>query len=252
MAARRQTGNAATVTHRLELDALLPAVEGLRRSVEAVALPLEVEGAQQARREQAALIDQLDDYVLPRLRSLDAPLLAVVGGSTGAGKSTLVNSVLREAVTRSGVLRPTTRSPVLIHHPDDEAWFAGGRVLPGLARETGGRQRFAVMMLKPKYGIGYGNRDPRGLTGRSDVAGNTHKAGDVARGITDRELGGQAPTALAVGIPMQFELIPNRASGAQDFGVLGFVACRQIGRENLADGLADKIGAFLQADAAQQ
>ena len=138
MAARRQTGNAANVTHRLELDTLLPAVEGLRRSVEAVALPLEVEGAQQARREQAALIDQLDDYVLPRLRSLDAPLLAVVGGSTGAGKSTLVNSVLREAVTRSGVLRPTTRSPVLIHHPDDEAWFAGGRVLPGLARETGG------------------------------------------------------------------------------------------------------------------
>jgi len=126
------------VTHRLELDALLPAVEGLRRSVESVALPLEVEGAQQARREQAALIDQLDDYVLPRLRSLDAPLLAVVGGSTGAGKSTLVNSVLREAVTRSGVLRPTTRSPVLIHHPDDAAWFAGGRVLPGLARETGG------------------------------------------------------------------------------------------------------------------
>ena len=100
------------MTHRLELDTLLPAVEGLRRSVEAVALPLEVEGAQQARREQAALIDQLDDYVLPRLRSLDAPLLAVVGGSTGAGKSTLVNSVLREAVTRSGVLRPTTRSPV--------------------------------------------------------------------------------------------------------------------------------------------
>ncbi len=126
------------VTHRLELDALLPAVEGLRRSVEAVELPLEVEGAQQARREQAALIDQLDDYVLPRLRSLDAPLLAVVGGSTGAGKSTLVNSVLREAVSRSGVLRPTTRSPVLIHHPDDAAWFAGGRVLPGLARETGG------------------------------------------------------------------------------------------------------------------
>jgi len=126
------------VTNRLELDALLPAVEELRGSVEAVDLPLEVEGAQQARRERAALIDQMDDYVLPRLRSLDAPLLAVVGGSTGAGKSTLVNSVLRAAVTRTGVLRPTTRSPVLVHHPDDVAWFAGSRVLPGLARETGG------------------------------------------------------------------------------------------------------------------
>jgi energy-coupling factor transporter ATP-binding protein EcfA2 len=125
------------VTNRLEITTLMPAVEGLRAAVEAVELPLEVQGAAEARRERQALIDQLDDYVLPRLRSLDAPLLAVVGGSTGAGKSTLVNSVLGVPVTRSGVLRPTTRSPVLVHHPDDVAWFSGSRVLPGLARETG-------------------------------------------------------------------------------------------------------------------
>ncbi len=66
-----------------------------------------------------ALRAQLDDYVLPRLRSQDAPLLTVVGGSTGAGKSTLVNSIVGQMVSRSGVLRPTTRSPVLVHHPDD-------------------------------------------------------------------------------------------------------------------------------------
>ena len=65
------------------------------------------------------------------------PLLAVVGGSTGAGKSTLVNSLVGEPVTRRGVLRPTTRSPVLVHHPADAGWFAGTRVLPGLARTTG-------------------------------------------------------------------------------------------------------------------
>ena len=46
-----------------------------------------------------AVVDQVDDYLLPRLRDLDAPLLAVVGGSTGAGKSTLVNSVLGARVT---------------------------------------------------------------------------------------------------------------------------------------------------------
>ena len=40
-------------------------------------------------------------------------------------------------VTRSGVLRPTTRAPVLVHHPDDRAWFEGDRVLPSLARVTG-------------------------------------------------------------------------------------------------------------------
>ncbi len=123
--------------HRFDVDTLLPAVEGLRAAVSAVDMPIQVDGAVAARRERTALLDQLDDYVLPRLRSLDAPLLAVVGGSTGAGKSTLVNSVLGARVTRSGVLRPTTRAPVLVHHPDDVDAFAGTRVLPGLARETG-------------------------------------------------------------------------------------------------------------------
>jgi Dynamin family len=112
-------------------------VLSLRAAVEGLTLPLEVEGVGQARRERAALLDQLDDYVLPRLRSFDAPLLAVVGGSTGAGKSTLVNSLVGQVVSRSGVLRPTTRSPVLVHHPDDVGSFTGRRILPGLARLTG-------------------------------------------------------------------------------------------------------------------
>jgi hypothetical protein len=118
-------------------DRLLRRVEVLRARVAAVELPLDVERVASARREQTALLAQVDDYLLPRLRALDAPLLAVVGGSTGAGKSTLVNSVLGRVVTRSGVLRPTTRSPVLVHHPEDTAWFDGGRVLPSLARVTG-------------------------------------------------------------------------------------------------------------------
>ena len=122
---------------RSEQDGLLDAVTGLRERAESLVLPLDVEGVAVARRERIELVDQLDDYVLPRLRSLDAPLLAVVGGSTGAGKSTLVNSVLRESVTRSGVLRPTTRAPVLVHSPEDRPWFEGNRVLPSLARVTG-------------------------------------------------------------------------------------------------------------------
>ncbi len=73
---------------------------------------------------------QLDDYILPRYRSLDAPLLAVVGGSTGAGKSTLVNALVGHPVTRAGAIRPTTRQPILLHHPDDAAWFEDQRVLP--------------------------------------------------------------------------------------------------------------------------
>nr|WP_239063266.1 dynamin family protein [Streptomyces sp. SID13031] len=83
------------------------------------------------------MLDQLDDYVLPRLVQLEAPVLAVVGGSTGAGKSTLVNSLIGQVVSEPGVLRPTTRSPVLIHHPADAEWFTGDRVLPQMARSSG-------------------------------------------------------------------------------------------------------------------
>ena len=120
-----------------ELSALLTAVTSLREQVAESTLPLSLPGAAEASVTRTQLLNQLDDYVLPRLRSLDAPLLAVVGGSTGAGKSTLVNSLVGATVSRPGVLRPTTRSPVLVHHPDDTRWFVGDRVLPGLGRITG-------------------------------------------------------------------------------------------------------------------
>ncbi len=116
---------------------LLGSVEHLRRAAALVRLPLDLPGVAEARESRRALVQQIDDYVLPRLRSVDAPLLCVVGGSTGAGKSTLVNSVIGEVVSKTGVLRPTTRSSVLVHHPADEHWFTGTRILPGLARLTG-------------------------------------------------------------------------------------------------------------------
>jgi len=118
---------------------MLGPVTALRERVADARLPLEIPGAAPARANQQALLKQLDDYVLPRLRSLDAPLLAVVGGSTGAGKSTLVNSIVDAEVSRSGVLRPTTTTPVLVHHPADRRWFRDDRILPGLSRVTGAK-----------------------------------------------------------------------------------------------------------------
>jgi hypothetical protein len=121
-------------------ESLLDAVVALRERLAPVAFPLKRAGDAQhdrASAELSAVLTQLDDYVVPRLRQLDAPLLAVVGGSTGAGKSTLVNSIVGSNVTASGVLRPTTRSPVLAHHPDDQRWFDGTRILPTMARTTG-------------------------------------------------------------------------------------------------------------------
>ncbi|WP_246783640.1 dynamin family protein [Cellulomonas persica] len=116
--------------------ALVDALERLRSRLVALELPLDVTDVRRARSDRAAALDQLDDYLLPRLRAHAAPLLVVVGGSTGAGKSTLVNSLLGEQVSAPGVLRPTTRAPVLVHHPLDERWFSTARILPGLARVT--------------------------------------------------------------------------------------------------------------------
>ncbi|WP_240675460.1 dynamin family protein [Cellulomonas endophytica] len=113
---------------------LVDALVLLRARVADLDLPLGGPGIDEARAVRRQVLDQLDDYLLPRLRSSAAPVLVVVGGSTGAGKSTLVNSLLGRAVSRSGVLRPTTRWPVLVHHPLDARWFTTDRVLPGLAR----------------------------------------------------------------------------------------------------------------------
>ncbi|MET9350156.1 dynamin family protein [Streptomyces termitum] len=117
-----------------ERPQLIDALSALRDRVAAVRLPLPLPDASRARQTRAELLAQLDDYLVPRLKDPDAPLLAVVGGSTGAGKSTLVNSLIGRRVSEAGVLRPTTRTPVLVCHPEDQHWFAGLRVLPQLTR----------------------------------------------------------------------------------------------------------------------
>ncbi|MEH1014860.1 GTPase domain-containing protein [Micromonospora sp. CPCC 206060] len=127
-------GRTATTPGKGQPAELPAALTGLRAAVGAARFPLALPSAEPARRDAAGLTAQLDDYLLPRLARLDAPLLVVVGGSTGAGKSTLVNSLVQARVSAAGVLRPTTRSPVLVCNPADSSWFRSGDLLPGLTR----------------------------------------------------------------------------------------------------------------------
>ncbi|WJV48630.1 dynamin family protein [Streptomyces flavofungini] len=166
---------------------LLDALSALRERVAAARFPLPLAGAPRARANRDELLAQLDDYLVPRLRAPEAPLLAVVGGSTGAGKSTLVNSLVGRQVSEAGVLRPTTRTPVLVCHPEDQHWFAGMRVLPHLTRAWA-----------PRRG-GTGEDRARGV-GEVSGAGGTAKAAAGARRESRGSLaaGGESERVLRV------------------------------------------------------
>jgi energy-coupling factor transporter ATP-binding protein EcfA2 len=107
----------------------------------------------------------VEEYLLPRAADLDAPLLVVIMGSTGSGKSSLLNALAGRQVSPSGVLRPTTRRAVAIGHRDD----LGGRVA-SVAETSGlelrvddGARRGLVLVDAPDFDSVEGENRERAL-----------------------------------------------------------------------------------------
>lgn len=85
----------------------------------------------EAEARRRALQLTVERYLLPKVSDPSAPLITVVVGPTGSGKSTLVNAMAGHAVTVTGPLRPTTRTPMV--------WSAGEipTILTEVIPETG-------------------------------------------------------------------------------------------------------------------
>lgn len=229
-----------------------------RSALEAVSLPLDLPEADSVRGIVHDAAVQLDDYILPRYRSLDAPLLAVVGGSTGAGKSTLVNALVGYPVTRAGAIRPTTRQPILVHHPDEREWFDGDRILPGLPRITGtveprGQIQGAATATVPGKGESVG---PVGgpsllLLGHATIPQGIAllDAPDIdSVSDTNRQLAGQLLAAADLWI---FVTTANRYADAVPWRLLADAASRDITLAIVLDrvppGVEDEVAADLRS-----
>jgi energy-coupling factor transporter ATP-binding protein EcfA2 len=69
---------------------------------------------------RVALCDEITStirhYLIPRLGDLAGEAIVVVVGSTGSGKSTLVNSLAQRRISMTGAVRPTTTGPVVWCH----------------------------------------------------------------------------------------------------------------------------------------
>jgi GTPase SAR1 family protein len=101
-----------TARLRAELDALRDEVASVRFELDVAGRPTWIGVRNRA-------IASVETHLDTRLGDLDAPLLVVVFGPTGSGKSTLTNTLAGRQISRSGVLRPTTTEAVVWCHRRD-------------------------------------------------------------------------------------------------------------------------------------
>ncbi|TMD60695.1 MAG: hypothetical protein E6I87_04960 [Chloroflexi bacterium] len=97
--------------------------------------PRDAAAAERARR----LRDHALGYIVPRATDLDAPLLILLLGPTGAGKSSILNTIAAGPVSATGVVRPTTRDAILYATAADAERLLESGQLGRLSRGSVGR-----------------------------------------------------------------------------------------------------------------
>ncbi|WP_413450855.1 hypothetical protein AA0Y32_01890 [Georgenia phoenicis] len=112
---------------------ILDVVTDLLDDVTSTRFPLDLPGTEGLRELRDRVETQIGAHLLPRLKREAGPAVVVLGGSTGAGKSTLVNSVVGREVSPAGVIRPTTISPVLAVRSED-TWLVAEHPVTELAQ----------------------------------------------------------------------------------------------------------------------
>ncbi|MCI7551118.1 MAG: dynamin family protein [Actinomycetaceae bacterium] len=225
-------------------SAVAEALTVLRGNLDALKFPFALPSADEAEALRADGVNQLDDYILPRYASLDAPLLAVIGGSTGAGKSTLLNSVLGENITRASAIRPTTRRPVLAHHPDDASWFENDRILPNLARAKSGVEGESAIAGAPitELRLAVSGRLPQGLA--------VLDSPDIDSVVKEnRELANQLLSAADLWV---FVTTAARYADAIPWAMLDEAAARNIVVAVVLNRVPAGVGAEVRADLARR
>ena len=69
------------------------------------------------------LVRTIRSYLIPRLSNPEMPLCVVLAGPTGAGKSTLANSLSGMDLSKTGPIRPTTKRPIVLATDETSHYF---------------------------------------------------------------------------------------------------------------------------------
>jgi len=209
--------------------------------------------AMQFTAERDEILLAFDGYLEPRIGAPDAPIVASIVGPGGAGKSTLLNSIAQQTIAATGVIRPTTRFPLVwadVSHPADY-W---GEFSARISRHLGERVDSVLGESPLTEHLTVIDTPPLDQLGSADIADQAVALSDLCIFVTTptRYADGRAWDFLRRnrrrGIPILFVLNRLPADVAEQEAILGDFAARLHQRELLAAPDASLLFGLAEGD----